>query len=315
MAATGIVASNTEDILSAFYPLSLLGRLFGYFFFCNLERKVKNITECKCYKLTIDVMVSAVSLVMMIFSDIFYFNNWKGSFSNTVRSVVHDWFYGFYRLAGAILFISFIFQKQTSVIQLIQNLCHVHSGKLGKRVLMTLSITIAVALVIFSVHYAVVIDSYYYNRYSNWLERLSMLYGVTCVIFAHNFVPALTIFICYILIFNFEDLTDDLKSLIKCYEKVADFDKRLSSIRGRHERLVMLVDELNSVFSPLLMIYATAQLVSACVNVCEFCFRFLGSEPVFTLLREVSYIIIRATPLSLACICGTKLTQSVSKFK
>ncbi|GAB6021336.1 hypothetical protein CHUAL_003946 [Chamberlinius hualienensis] len=301
-----------EDIiLSSFYPIALLARMFGYFPFCNVGRRVLHYSQLNtCHPSCLDIFLSLFSFSLMAVSTTAYFTHWYVTVNDNLRMTIYNCFYAAYRINSSVIFLQFICFKQRSLIRLLQHLSriqHLEEFRLRRKSLITLGYMLALTAIILSFIYGFGIDTYYCHS-SPW-ERFFSGVGAGGQFFAYNLVTALVVYFNSVLRWHFIDLGSELNRMALLCSSL-NFSKRLSFIRRRHERLIMLTEEFNDLLSPIFTFYMVFQSVSLCINSNELAMTIVKKQSSFFLVRATILMLIRLLPLMAVCLTSNALSQS-----
>ncbi|GAB6021338.1 hypothetical protein CHUAL_003948 [Chamberlinius hualienensis] len=306
-----LFAMEDDFILTAFYPVALVAKIFGCFPFCNLGRRVVLSSQLKFHWLSFELLLTLLMLTLMVLNISSYFRYMYIIVFENLRYAVYNGFFAFYRFNGIVIFLQLVLFKQKSVITFFQHfnrIQHLNYLKLRRRALIILGYMLAVAIVGCDVFYAYLVYDFYIDMPQP--EQLFSLLGACAHLTIYNFVAAFVVYFNFVFRWHFNALETELNEVCQSYQSILYLDKRLSLIRRSHEQLIILIEEFNDVISPIMTLYMVIQFVAVCANANELAEHIKMSESIFEIFKKFVFIIIRFVPLITVCITSSRVKQS-----
>ncbi|GAB6021330.1 hypothetical protein CHUAL_003940 [Chamberlinius hualienensis] len=307
-----------SGFVKGFYPLALLANICGYFPFLIFKKNLSYVPELKLTKHWFNYSFTIWTLTALIYSCIIYYITWPNVYVNQLRDAVHNAYFLAYRFNSLFILMNFVFFRRKSFSAFLNRVCQTEfrygnstSTQLRQQVTVVGSLIAAFSL--FNViSYTIINNSLYmnYHVYSSWIEAVLVIWGMAMIIYSYSFVSSLVVFFAFYFKCQFTFLNDCLKKTLECNQLRDDkLCYHLCAIRKRHEQMVKLVEEFNTLMSFHLLVYSGSESVSICVNFYELCLLLLKQSKNDFLFTSLWFIFVRLCPFILVCTTSSRLTS------
>ncbi|GAB6022966.1 hypothetical protein CHUAL_007056 [Chamberlinius hualienensis] len=302
--------ADRDITLNGFYPLAFLARFFGLFPFSNFGSNLKSPGELKCRIFRLDILATLFFLSIFAYRNYCFMEEWQLFDSETFKEKVISIFCNGHRINCIIVYCHFL-SKNHQIVRLFQRF-DPEVQFLPKRYNKFLMVagfgwTFFVTLII-SLHGTLYIISQTKEPVSRFSQFCTIYIGIsTCFIF--TFIAAFIAYMNLVFFWSFDNVATETVQLTKSYTNDLNLSNRLRYLRNRHEQLILLVEELNSILVIILPVLISALSVGICVGIFELLWCILRpAHAKFKITSLLLFPMFRFSSLSAVCVTSNMMS-------
>ncbi|GAB6022967.1 hypothetical protein CHUAL_007061 [Chamberlinius hualienensis] len=308
------VMAENDVIITGLYPLAILARFFGYFPFSNFGTNVNSSIKLRRQTFRLEIFITLFSLTTAVYENYIYYQLWPLLGYRGFNDIATSLFCNGYRLSCFIIYCNFILKNSSLVLyfQRCHSECQFTMKSCEKKLKMTGYALVFILVIIVSVMTTLAVI--FFNRMDiSILEKTCALYISILIIFTYAFTAAFIVYMNFAFVFAYDCLTIEMSDLLEYHSNGVDISHQLGFLRKRHEEIVLLVEELNSILFVIVPILVSSLAVGICFGL--FDLLIYVAKTTYTslkLTRIMVQLLIRIIPLTAVCITSSMVTEKVT---